>query len=236
MDQNLKIPQHIAIIADGNGRWAKSRGLPRYVGHTNGAKAVQRTIIACKDLGVKILTVYCFSTENWNRPKDEVDFLMNLFYKYLTRKPDNLIKNKIKVHVLGDKSRFSKNIQDAMEKLENLTKDFSDFTLNVALNYGGHQEIVFATKSIINDIKTGKIKETDINENLFESYLYTAGQPNPDLIIRTSGEQRLSGFLSWQSSYTEFYFPKIHFPDFNKRQVELAIEEYTKRDRRYGKV
>lgn len=236
MDQNLKIPQHIAIIADGNGRWAKSRGLPRYVGHTNGAKAVQRTIIACKDLGVKILTVYCFSTENWNRPKDEVDFLMNLFYKYLTRKPDNLIKNKIKVHILGDKSRFSKNIQDAMEKLENLTKDFSDFTLNVALNYGGHQEIVFATKSIINDIKAGKIKETDINENLFESYLYTAGQPNPDLIIRTSGEQRLSGFLSWQSSYTEFYFPKIHFPDFNKRQVELAIEEYTKRDRRYGKV
>ena len=236
MDQNLKIPQHIAIIADGNGRWAKSRGLPRYVGHTNGAKAVQRTIIACKDLGVKILTVYCFSTENWNRPKDEVDFLMNLFYKYLTRKPDNLIKNKIKVHILGDKSRFSKNIQDAMEKLENLTKDFSDFTLNVVLNYGGHQEIVFATKSIINDIKAGKIKETDINENLFESYLYTAGQPNPDLIIRTSGEQRLSGFLSWQSSYTEFYFPKIHFPDFNKRQVELAIEEYTKRDRRYGKV
>ena len=236
MDQNLKIPQHIAIIPDGNGRWAKSRGLPRYVGHTNGAKAIQRTIMACKDLGVKILTVYCFSTENWNRPKDEVDFLMNLFYKYLTRKPDNLIKNKIKVHVLGDKSRFSKNIQDAMEKLENLTKDFSDFTLNVALNYGGHQEIVFATKSIINDIKAGKIKETDINENLFESYLYTAGQPNPDLIIRTSGEQRLSGFLLWQSSYTEFYFPKIHFPDFNKRQVELAIEEYTKRDRRYGKV
>ncbi len=198
MDQNLKIPQHIAIIPDGNGRWAKSRGLPRYVGHTNGVKAIQRTIMACKDLGVKILTVYCFSTENWNRPKDEVDFLMNLFYKYLTRKPDNLIKNKIKVHVLGDKSRFSKNIQDAMEKLENLTKDFSDFTLNVALNYGGHQEIVFATKSIINDIKAGKIKETDINENLFESYLYTAGQPNPDLIIRTSGEQRLSGFLSWQ--------------------------------------
>ena len=236
MDQNLKIPQHIAIIPDGNGRWAKSRGLPRYVGHTNGAKAIQRTIMACKDLGVKILTVYCFSTENWNRPKDEVDFLMNLFYKYLTRKPDNLIKNKIKVNILGDKSRFSKNIQDAMEKLENLTKDFSDFTLNVALNYGGHQEIVFATKSIINDIKAGKIKETDINENLFESYLYTAGQPNPDLIIRTSGEQRLSGFLLWQSSYTEFYFPKIHFPDFNKRQVELAIEEYTKRDRRYGKV
>ena len=123
-----------------------------------------------------------------------------------------------------------------MEKLENLTKDFSDFTLNVALNYGGHQEIVFATKSIINDIKAGKIKETDINENWFESYLYTAVQPNPDLIIRTSGEQRLSGFLLWQSSYTEFYFPKIHFPDFNKRQVELAIEEYTKRDRRYGKV
>ena len=236
MKQALKLPVHIAIIMDGNGRWAKSRGLPRTVGHTNGAKALQRIITASKELGIKILTVYAFSTENWNRPKEEVDFLMNLFLKYLSTKSKDLIKNKIRFIALGDKSKFSDRIQNAINKLESETKNFTDFTLNVALNYGGHQEIVNATKSIFKDIKAGKISENNINETLFENYLYTRGQPSPDLIIRTSGEQRLSGFLLWQSSYSEFYFPKIHFPDFDKNQLELAIQEYTKRDRRYGKV
>lgn len=236
MEQELKIPNHIAIILDGNGRWAKKKGLPRTVGHTNGAKALQRTIEACKKFGVKTLTVYAFSTENWSRPKEEVDFLMNLFLNYLTKQSKKLIENKIRFVVLGDKSRFSPEIQNAMKKLESDTKDFTEFTFNVALNYGGHAEIVKATKEIAQDVKDGKISIDDIDEKLFESHLYTHDQLPPDLIIRTSGEQRLSGFLLWQCSYSEFYFPQVHFPDFNEEQLKIAIQEYSKRDRRYGKV
>ncbi|MBQ8659976.1 MAG: isoprenyl transferase [Alphaproteobacteria bacterium] len=236
MEQELKIPNHIAIILDGNGRWAKKKGLPRTVGHTNGAKALQRTIEACKKFGVKTLTVYAFSTENWSRPKEEVDFLMNLFFNYLTKQSKKLIENKIRFVVLGDKSRFSPEIQNAMKKLESDTKDFTEFTFNVALNYGGHAEIVKATKEIAQDVKDGKISIDDIDEKIFESHLYTHDQLPPDLIIRTSGEQRLSGFLLWQCSYSEFYFPQVHFPDFNEEQLKIAIQEYSKRDRRYGKV
>lgn len=236
MEQELKIPNHIAIILDGNGRWAKKKGLPRTVGHTNGAKALQRTIEACKKFGVKTLTVYAFSTENWSRPKEEVDFLMNLFLNYLTKQSKKLIENKIRFVVLGDKSRFSPEIQNAMKKLESDTKDFTEFTFNVALNYGGHAEIVKATKEIAQDVKDGKISIDDIDEKIFESHLYTHDQLPPDLIIRTSGEQRLSGFLLWQCSYSEFYFPQVHFPDFNEEQLKIAIQEYSKRDRRYGKV
>ncbi len=233
---NLKIPTHIAIIADGNGRWAKLRGLPRTAGHAKGMQTVEKLIPACQKLGIKVLTFYLFSTENWNRSKEEVDFLMNLFQKYLTKEFRKLIENKVKFNVLGDKSRFSPEIQTAMTQLENDTKDFTDFTLNCALNYGGHAEIIRATKNIVKDIKAGKITEDDINESIFENYLYTAGQPAPDLIIRTSGEQRLSGFLLWQSFYSEFYFPKFHFPDFDEEKLMEAIKEYSTRDRRYGKV
>ena len=236
MEQELKIPNHVAIILDGNGRWAKKRGLPRTVGHVNGMKALQRTVEACKKFGIKTLTVYGFSTENWSRPKEEVDFLMKLLLKHLTRQSKKLIENKIRFIVLGDKSRFSPEIQSAMKKLESETKDFTEFTFNVALNYGGHAEILKATKEIAEDLKNGKISAEDIDEKLFESHLYTAGQLPPDLIIRTSGELRLSGFLLWQCSYSEFYFPLINFPDFNEEQLKLAIQEYTKRDRRYGKV
>ena len=236
MENELKIPKHVAIIMDGNGRWAKKKGLPRTVGHTNGAKALQRTVEACKKFGIKTLTVYAFSTENWARPKEEVDFLMKLFLNYLTNQTKKLIENKVKFNVLGDKSRFDEKIQKAMKELEFITKDFTEFTLNVAMNYGGHAEILKATREIAQDLKSGKISADDITEELFESHLYTSGQPAPDLIIRTSGEQRLSGFLLWQSSYSEFYFPQIHFPDFNEEQLEIAIKEYTKRDRRYGKV
>ncbi len=235
-ETNLKIPYHIGIIMDGNGRWAKSRGLPRHVGHTNGAKAMQRIVEACKKFGVKILTAYAFSTENWARPKEEVDFLMNLFAKYLKTQADKLIENKIHFKVLGDKSRFSKEIQDSMIKLENDTKDFDEFYLNVAMNYGAREEILKAVREISTDVKNGNLSIKDINADVFQSHLYTAGQNDPDLIIRTSGEQRLSNFLLWQCSYSEFYFPKIHFPDFDEEQIKLAIEEYTKRDRRYGKV
>ena len=236
MADNLKIPQHIAIIMDGNGRWAKNKGLPRTVGHTNGAKALQRVVEACKKFGVKILTVYAFSTENWGRPKEEVDFLMDLFAKYLKNQSKKLIENKIRFRVLGDKSRFSKNIQESMIKLENETAGFDEFYLNVAMNYGGRAEIVKATKEIADEVKAGNLDIESIDEKVFENHIYTFGQPSPDLIIRTSGEQRLSGFLLWQCSYSELYFPKIHFPDFDEEQVKLAIEEYTKRDRRYGKV
>lgn len=236
MADNLKIPQHIAIIMDGNGRWAKNKGLPRTVGHTNGAKALQRVVEACKKLGVKILTVYAFSTENWGRPKEEVDFLMDLFAKYLKNQSKKLIENKIRFRVLGDKSRFSKDIQESMLKLENETAGFDDFYLNVAMNYGGRAEILKATREIANEVKAGNLDIESIDEKVFENHIYTFGQPSPDLIIRTSGEQRLSGFLLWQCSYSELYFPKIHFPDFDEEQIKLAIEEYTKRDRRYGKV
>lgn len=232
----LKIPQHIAIIMDGNGRWAKSKGLPRTVGHTNGAKALQRVVEACKKFGVKILTVYAFSTENWSRPKEEVDFLMDLFAKYLKNQSKKLAENKIRFRVLGDKSRFSKDIQESMIKLENETKDFDEFYLNVAMNYGGRSEILKATKEIASEVSSGKLDINSIDEKVFENHIYTFGQPSPDLIIRTSGEQRLSGFLLWQCSYSELYFPKIHFPDFDEEQIKLAIEEYSKRDRRYGKV
>ncbi len=233
---NLKIPNHVAIIADGNGRWAKSRGLPRTIGHTNGMKAIEKLIPACQKQGIKILTLYLFSTENWNRPESEVSFLMNLFYRYLTKEFKQLIENKVRFKVLGDKSRFSPEIQDAMIELENKTKDFTDFTLNCALNYGGHAEILRATKNIVKDVKDGKITEKDINETMFENYLYTAGQPMPDLIIRPGGEQRLSGFLLWQSFYSELYFPKFYFPDFDEEKLVEAIKEYNTRDRRYGKV
>lgn len=236
MADNLKIPQHIAIIMDGNGRWAKNKGLPRTVGHTNGAKALQRVVEACKKFGVKILTVYAFSTENWDRPKEEVDFLMDLFAKYLKNQAKKLIENKIRFRVLGDKSRFSKNIQESMIKLENETAGFDEFYLNVAMNYGGRAEIVKAAREIAEEVKAGNLDIESIDEKVFENHIYTFGQPSPDLIIRTSGEQRLSGFLLWQCSYSELYFPKIHFPDFDEEQIKLAIEEYTKRDRRYGKV
>ena len=236
MEQELKIPRHIAIILDGNGRWAKCRGLPRNAGHTEGLKNLQKIVELCKDFNIKTLTVYAFSTENWERPKEEVDHLMKLFREYLTTQSKKIIENKIRFIVLGDKSRFSPEIQKAMKKLESDTKDFTEFTFNMALNYGGHAEILKATKEIAEDVKSGKIDASDIDEKLFESHLYTAGQPAPDLIIRTSGEQRLSGFLLWQSSYSEFYFPKVHFPDFDEEQLKLAIQEYSKRDRRYGKV
>ena len=236
MDENLKIPSHIAIIMDGNGRWAKEKNLPRTVGHTNGAKALQRTVEACKKFGIKTLTVFAFSTENWSRPKEEVDFLMNLFLKYLKNQSKKLIENKIRFVVLGDKSRFSPEMQKLMKKLEIETKNFSEFTLNVAVNYTSHAEILKATKKIAEDIKSGKIDIKDIDEKLFESHLYTANQSNPDLIIRTSGEQRLSGFLLWQSSYSELYFPHVYFPDFDENHLKQAIQEYSKRNRRYGKV
>lgn len=236
MAGELKIPQHIAIIMDGNGRWAKSKGLPRTVGHTNGAKAMQRVVEACKKFGVKILTVYAFSTENWGRPKEEVDFLMDLFAKYLKNQSKKLVENKIRFRVLGDKSRFSKDIQKSMLKLENETAGFDEFYLNVAMNYGGRAEILKAVKEIADEVKAGNLDINSIDETVFENHIYTVGQPSPDLIIRTSGEQRLSGFLLWQCSYSEFYFPKVHFPDFDEEQIKLAIEEYTKRDRRYGKV
>ena len=236
MTEGLKIPKHIAIIMDGNGRWAKAKGLPRTVGHTNGAKALQRIVEACQKFGIQTLTVYAFSTENWARPKDEVDFLMNLFAKYLKNQAKKLIENKIRFRVLGDKSRFSQEIQNSMIKLENETKDFTEFNLNVAMNYGGRAEILKATREIAEDVKIGKLNLDDIDEKLFAQHIYTAEQDDPDLIIRTSGEQRLSGFLLWQASYSEFYFPKIHFPDFDENELKLAIEEYTKRDRRYGKV
>ena len=236
MTEGLKIPKHIAIIMDGNGRWAKAKGLPRTVGHTNGAKALQRIVEACQKFGIQTLTVYAFSTENWARPKDEVDFLMNLFAKYLKNQAKKLIENKIRFRVLGDKSRFSQEIQNSMIKLENETKDFTEFNLNVAMNYGGRAEILKATREIAEDVKIGKLNLDDIDEKLFAQHIYTSEQDDPDLIIRTSGEQRLSGFLLWQASYSEFYFPKIHFPDFDENELKFAIEEYTKRDRRYGKV
>ncbi|MDR2098502.1 MAG: di-trans,poly-cis-decaprenylcistransferase [Rickettsiales bacterium] len=235
-DSGLKIPVHLAIIADGNGRWAKARGLPRTIGHTKAGTAFQRVVEASRKLGVKVLTIWIFSTENWDRPKEEVDHLMRLFHHNLVSNGKKLVENGIRLRILGDKSRFSPSIQKAQVELEEATKGFSEFTLNVAMNYGGRAEILKATREIARDLAAGKIREEDISEELFDAHTYTAGEPYPDLIVRTSGEQRLSGFMSWQNAYSELYFPQIHFPDLNEDHIRLAIEEYSRRERRYGKV
>ena len=232
----MKIPAHIAIILDGNGRWAKAKGMPRNYGHAQGSKNVERICEEAYRMGVKYLTVYAFSTENWNRPKDEVDALMKLLRNYMKTCLKTAAKNDMKVRVIGDKTGLDEDIRNRIAELEEATKDNGGLNFQIALNYGSRDEIVRAVRRVSEDVKEGKVKPEDIDEKMFETYLDTHGIPDPDLMIRTSGELRLSNYLLWQLAYTEFYFTDIPWPDFTKKELEKAIAQYNKRDRRYGGV
>lgn len=232
----MKIPAHIAIILDGNGRWAKAKGMPRNYGHAQGSKNVERICEEAYRMGVKYLTVYAFSTENWNRPKDEVDALMKLLRNYMKTCLKTAAKNDMKVHVIGDKTGLDEDIRNRIAELEEATKDNGGLNFQIALNYGSRDEIVRAVRRVSEDVKEGKVKPEDIDEKMFETYLDTHGIPDPDLMIRTSGELRLSNYLLWQLAYTEFYFTDIPWPDFTKEELSKAIEQYNRRDRRYGGV
>lgn len=232
----MKIPAHIAIILDGNGRWAKAKGMPRNYGHAQGSKNVERICEEAYRMGVKYLTVYAFSTENWNRPKDEVDALMKLLRNYMKTCLKTAAKNDMKVRVIGDKTGLDEDIRNRIAELEEATKDNGGLNFQIALNYGSRDEIVRAVRRVSEDVKEGKVKAEDIDEKMFETYLDTHGISDPDLMIRTSGELRLSNYLLWQLAYTEFYFTDIPWPDFTKEELSKAIEQYNRRDRRYGGV
>lgn len=231
----MKVPNHIAIILDGNGRWAKKRGMPRSFGHVKGCENLEDICEVAKELGVKYLTVYAFSTENWKRSKEEVDGLMKLFRNYLKKCIKISQKNNMRVKVIGDITAFDSDIQESIEKLEDFSKDFTDLHFQIALNYGSRDEITRAVNRMLEDQKAGKL-ETPVSEDTISGYLDTAGLPDPDLMIRTSGELRLSNYLLWQLAYSEFYFTDVPWPDFKKEELVKAIEKYNERDRRYGGV
>ena len=232
----MNVPKHIAIILDGNGRWAKKKGMPRNYGHAQGSKNVERICEDAYRLGVKYLTVYAFSTENWKRPQDEVDALMNLLRNYMKTCLKTAEKNRMKVRVLGDKTALDEDIKSRIEELEEATKDNDGLNFQIALNYGSRDEMVRAMKRMCMDCKMGTVEPEQISEALFESYLDTHDIPDPDLMIRTSGEQRLSNYLLWQLAYSEFYFTDVLWPDFTKEELIKAIEYFNGRDRRFGGV
>jgi undecaprenyl diphosphate synthase len=235
IDSN-SLPKHIAIIMDGNGRWASKRALPRVFGHKAGMEALREVVKACSDIGIKILTVYAFSTENWNRPTDEVSYLMNLLIEYMRKEINELNKNKVKIKILGDISGLPKVTREEVENAARLTENNKGIQFNIALNYGSRAEIISACKRIAEDFKEGKISSEEITEDLISEHLFTKGDIDPDLIIRTSGEKRLSNFLLWQSAYSELVFVEEMWPDFNRKHLEKAILEYQNRDRRFGLV
>lgn len=230
----MKIPQHVAIILDGNGRWAKSKGMPRTYGHTMGAKNVEVICKAAHDLGISYLTMYAFSTENWNRPKEEVNALMKLLNSYLKNCIKTADKNHMRVRVLGDISRLDDSMQKQIRDLEEASKNNDGLNFQIALNYGSRDEMIRAMRKMVSDYDAGKIEISDISEKTFEHYLDTKDIPDPDLLIRTSGEQRLSNFLLWQLAYSEFYFTDVPWPDFSPEELEKAVESYGNRERRYG--
>lgn len=234
METGRKIPQHIAIILDGNGRWAKAKGMPRNYGHTAGARNVETVCQAAHDLGVKYVTMYAFSTENWNRPEGEVEALMKLLESYLKNCIKTADKNNMRVRVIGDTTRLSERFQERIRELEAASAKNDGLNLQIAINYGSRDEMTRAMRRMSEDVAEGKRKPEEITESVFEEYLDTAGIPDPDLLIRTSGELRLSNFLLWQLAYSEFYFTDVPWPDFHKEELERAIEAYNKRDRRFG--
>ena len=234
--QELKIPQHVAIILDGNGRRAKAKGLPRNMGHVEGAKNVEVICEEAYRMGIQYLTVYAFSTENWNRPKDEVDALMKLLRNYLKTCLKTAEKNRMCVRILGDKTGLDEDIRRRIDELEKATADNDGLHFQIALNYGGRDEIVRAVKELSRKVKNGELDAEQITEEAVSSILDTKGLPEPDLLIRTCNEQRISNFLLWQLAYTEFYFTPVAWPDFTKEELEKAIEAYNNRDRRYGLV
>ena len=236
MEEGVKIPNHVAIILDGNGRWAKSKGMPRNYGHVQGAKTVEVICEEAYRMGIQYLTVYAFSTENWNRPSDEVEALMGLLRNYMKTCLKTAAKNNMCVRIIGDKTGLDKDIRSRMEQLEQATKDNTGLHFQIAINYGGRDEIVRAVRRLADTVAEGGMKAEEITEETLSDALDTHGLPEPDLLIRTCNEQRISNFLLWQLAYTEFYFTPVAWPDFSKEELEKAIEAYNKRDRRYGLV
>lgn len=232
----MNIPQHVAIILDGNGRWAKAKGMPRNYGHAQGSKNVEKICEEAWRMGIKYLTVYAFSTENWNRPKEEVNALMKLLRNYMKTCLKTAVKNDMKVRVIGDITKLDEDIQKRILELEEATKNNGGLNFQIAINYGSRDEITRAVRTLAEDVKEGKLMPEEVNEACIERYLDTHDIPDPDLLIRTSGEQRLSNYLLWQLAYTEFYFTDVPWPDFSKQELEKAIEQYNRRDRRYGGV
>ena len=232
----MNTPHHVAIIMDGNGRWAQKRGLPRTAGHKAGGETLKKVLPYLKKRGVKVVTLYAFSSENWGRPKDEVDTLIKLFRDYLNGDASELKKQKTRISFIGNRHKFPDDIVQKMNELELDTENNTDFHVVLALSYGARDDITEAIKQIVGQAIIGMIKGDDITQELISETLSTHHIPNPDLIIRTSGEQRLSNFLLWEAAYSEFYFPKVHWPDFNETEVDKALEVYAYRNRRFGKV
>ena len=232
----MMVPNHVAIILDGNGRWAKAKGMPRNYGHTMGAKNVETISRAAYNMGIRYLTLYAFSTENWNRPQAEVDALMKLLESYLKNCLKTAKKNHICIRVIGDISRLDEKFQKNISELEEASRDYDGLHLQIAINYGSRNEMIRAMQKMLKDYDAGKLDAKDLDEMKFSAYLDTAGIPDPDLLIRTSGEQRLSNYLLWQLAYSEFYFTDTPWPDFNEEELKQAVRAYSARDRRYGRI
>lgn len=227
-------PKHVAVIMDGNGRWAQSRGLPRTAGHKKGADTLHTILQACRDFGVECLTIYAFSSENWRRPQAEIRDLMELLRQYLAREVPTMNKNGVRMRFIGDMSLLEHDIRQTIAEAERITEKNHSFTLTVALSYGGREELTRAARKLAERVKSGEIEPQDINEERIAQSLDTAGLPEPDLLIRTGGEQRISNFLLWQSAYTEFYFTPVLWPDFSVADFKQALDEFSRRERRYG--
>ncbi len=227
-------PRHVAIIMDGNGRWAKSRGLQRTAGHKKGAKTTQDIVRACGELGIEYLTIYAFSSENWSRPQSEIDDLMNLLSFYISHELKTLVKNNIRLNVIGDKERLPEKVRKQVDKAEQSTVDNTGLCLQIALSYGSRQEIAHAMKEIAHKVELGEIVAESVDESVIEAHLFTKNVPDPDLLIRTSGEHRISNFLLWQLAYTELFFTEKMWPEFTREDLESAFENFAKRERRYG--
>jgi len=231
-----KIPRHVAIIMDGNGRWAEARGLTRTEGHRKGAEAARTAVEAARDLGVKYVTLFSFSSENWSRPQSEIDDLMNLMRFYLRKETSEMHKSGARLRVVGDRARLAPDIVKLIENAEEVTKDNDKITVVIALSYGGRQDILYAARELARRAKAGEVDIETVDESAFSQMLMTAGIPDPDLMIRSSGEARISNFLMWQLAYAELYFTDVHWPDFNKAEMEKALAFYAGRDRRYGGI
>ncbi|MDJ0553605.1 MAG: polyprenyl diphosphate synthase [Microcoleaceae cyanobacterium MO_207.B10] len=234
--QPERLPQHVAVIMDGNGRWAKKRSLPRIMGHRRGVEALKDLLRCCKDWGIEALTAYAFSSENWGRPLEEVNFLMTLFERVLRQELQEMVSEDVQIRFVGNLSSLPLSLQSEIKQSMETTRQNQGIKFTVATNYGGRQEIVQACREIATQVQKGLLKPEDIDESLFENYLYTAGISHPDLLIRTSGEMRISNFLLWQMAYSEIYVTDTFWPDFNRSEFHRALSAYQKRERRFGKV
>ncbi len=233
-EEERRVPGHVAIIMDGNGRWAKRRGLPRNMGHARGAQVVEQILEDADDLGIRVLTVYAFSTENWTRPQSEVTALMNLLNRYLRSSVGKCMKNNVRVRIIGDRTKLSDELVESIRNMEEMTAGNTGILFQIAINYGGRDEIVRAVRAVAEDVRSGVLKPEEITEEAIAAHTDTAGEPDPDLLFRTCGDELISNFLLWQSAYTELYFTDLAWPDFTREELEKAIDAYNGRDRRFG--